>query len=98
MCRRLSGPLGKGQSFTVHGDGRQLRDFVHVDDVVNALLLLGRHAGSGIWNVSAGKSTTILELARAVDRELIRCRREGELRRRLLYHLTGRGHGSGLNG
>jgi UDP-glucose 4-epimerase len=55
-------------SLTIHGDGSQTRDFVHVRDVVDALVCLGR-AGSapGIWNVASGRRTTILDLAEVVE-------------------------------
>ncbi len=55
----------------IHGDGGQTRDFVHVDDVVDALDLLGRESTpSGTWNVAAGRSTSVLELAGMVEQAL----------------------------
>jgi nucleoside-diphosphate-sugar epimerase len=51
----------------VHGDGRQERDFLHVADLVDGLLRLGTVAADGIWNVSAGASTTVHELAAVVE-------------------------------
>lgn len=54
-------------SLRIDGDGRQTRDFVHVDDVVDALLLLLRVRASGTWNVSAGTSLSINELAALID-------------------------------
>jgi len=52
----------------IHGDGLQTRDFVHVDDVVAALELLGRdETATGIWNVAAGRSITIRALADLVE-------------------------------
>jgi UDP-glucose 4-epimerase len=55
----------------IHGDGRQTRDFVHVDDVVAALLRLAEpDVPSGTWNVASGRSTTILDLAQTVERAL----------------------------
>jgi UDP-glucose 4-epimerase len=53
----------------VYGDGRQRRDFAHVDDVVRALLLVWRRRYSGTLVVGSGRSPTVLELldaARAV--------------------------------
>jgi len=47
----------------IHGDGTQRRDFLHVADLVSALLLLGDHGRSGTWNVSSGVSTSVLDLA-----------------------------------
>ena len=52
----------------IHGDGRQTRDFLYVPDLVEALWILGRTDELGIWNIAAGRSTTILELASAVER------------------------------
>ena len=55
----------------IHGDGRQTRDFVHVDDVVDALCRLGlEDAPNGIWNVASGHSVTILDLAEIVERSV----------------------------
>ena len=59
---------GNGRGLTIHGDGAQERDFVHVEDLVDALLLVGVHGRNGIWNVSAGESTSVLELAKTIER------------------------------
>jgi UDP-glucose 4-epimerase len=54
---RQSSPL------VIHGDGTQRRDFLHVADLVSALVLLGGQSESGTWNVSSGRATSVLELA-----------------------------------
>lgn len=51
----------------IHGDGTQLRDFLHVADLVSALLLLGDCDETGTWNVSLGRATSVLELARLLE-------------------------------
>ena len=52
--------MAAGGETRIYGDGRQTRDFVHVDDVVAALL---RAPGTGgVYNVGSGVETTILEL------------------------------------
>ena len=57
------------QALTIDGDGRQTRDFIHVRDVVSALVRLGDVAGPvGTWNVAFGRRTSIEVLARAVER------------------------------
>jgi len=49
------------------GDGGQLRDFVHVDDVVAVnLWLLGNPGVSGIFNCGSGRAQTFNEVAAAV--------------------------------
>ena len=53
--------LAAGEPTTIFGDGTITRDFVHVDDVVRALLLAGDHSG-GVFNVGTGTETTVAEL------------------------------------
>ncbi len=56
-----------GESITVHGDGEQTRDFVHVDDVVRANLLAAETEAVGTaFNVGTGESVTIERLAELV--------------------------------
>ena len=58
----------RGGPIRIHGDGRQTRDFTHVRDVVEALLLVGRPGtASGTWNVATGRSLSVADLAAAVE-------------------------------
>jgi UDP-glucose 4-epimerase len=45
----------------VHGEGNQTRNFLHVDDVVNALLSVNR---PGFYRIANGRVTTIKHLAK----------------------------------
>lgn len=54
--------LSAGRAPIVHGTGKQTRDFVHVDDVVDALVRSIDRAGGLIVNVGTGVSTSIAEL------------------------------------
>lgn len=57
-----------GRPLTVHGDGSQTRDFVHVDDVVRANLAAATTDNVGrAYNVGTGESVTIRELAELVQ-------------------------------
>lgn len=48
-------------------DGKQLRDFIYVKDVVNVMLfLLEKKSPSGIYNLGTGKARSFLDLAKAV--------------------------------
>lgn len=59
----------QGEDLTVHGDGKQTRDFVHVHDVVRAFIAAGTTDAVGeAFNVGTGESKTILELAETVRR------------------------------
>jgi GDP-L-fucose synthase len=55
------------RSMTVWGSGKPLREFLHVDDLADAVVFLARHySGEGIVNVGSGEEVSILELARIV--------------------------------
>jgi UDP-glucose 4-epimerase len=56
-----------GEPLTIHGDGSQTRDFVHVSDVVRANLRAATtdHVGEA-FNVGTGRSVSIGELAETV--------------------------------
>jgi UDP-glucose 4-epimerase len=59
-----------GQDLVIHGDGAQVRDFIHVSDIVAHLLaamrLLQRDPAALVANFCTGRGTTILELARLI--------------------------------
>ena len=53
-----------GQPLTIHGDGGQTRDFIHVADIAGALAFVAGHPRAhGVYNAGYGKAVTILELA-----------------------------------
>jgi len=56
--------LLQNQQPTIHGDGKQTRDFVYVEDVVNAnmLALTKREAKCQVFNIATGEATTINQL------------------------------------
>lgn len=77
----------KGQALTIFGDGLQSRDFVHVSDVVRALLLAATTECREPFNVGFGRATTIRDLAEKVQQAVgsqvgveYRPAREGEIR------------------
>jgi UDP-glucose 4-epimerase len=59
--------LREGLPVTINGAGEQSRDFVHVADVVDALLVMVDSRLVGTWNVGTGRATSILELLRALE-------------------------------
>jgi UDP-glucose 4-epimerase len=58
----FAGRLKDGERPTVFGDGRQTRDFVHVDDVVAANLAAAQSDVGGPFNVGTGVETSVLDL------------------------------------
>lgn len=51
-----------GEPPTIEGDGRQTRDFVYIDDVVDALVRAGERSSGLVINVGTGEQTTVNEL------------------------------------
>jgi UDP-glucose 4-epimerase len=52
---------------TFDGDGRQTRDFVYVDDVVDALVRAGERGSGLLINIGTGTQTTLRDLWREVS-------------------------------
>jgi len=59
-----------GQEILVYGDGEMARDFLYVEDVVDALLMVGasEECEGKVFNLGSGKSITVAETAEAVSR------------------------------
>lgn len=55
-----------GRDLTVFGDGKQLRDYLYVDDAVDALLLLASLEESVVVNVGSGAGISLCEAAEAI--------------------------------
>jgi UDP-glucose 4-epimerase len=56
--------LLKNQDLTIFGDGGQLRDFVHVSDIVQAnLLAMETDAVGHVFNVGTGVATSVTQIA-----------------------------------
>ena len=56
------------QPLTIYGDGSQTRDFVYVQDIVNALILAlqNNNVNGQVFNIGTGKAATIKELAQTM--------------------------------
>ncbi len=67
----------RGEPMTIEGDGSQTRDFVYVEDLVEAVQLAWRWLGEGggqapeapaVFNIGTGKQTSISHLAELVEK------------------------------
>jgi len=68
ICRIFVSRALRGQPLLIYEDGHQTRDFVHVQDVVeaNMLVLRKEDADFQAFNVGSGHATSVLEYAQAV--------------------------------
>ncbi len=62
--------IARGEPLTVHGDGRQVRSFLWIDDLVEAITRLARRPGSlpAALNIGRDEPIEIRELADLVER------------------------------
>ncbi|MCF6158842.1 MAG: NAD-dependent epimerase/dehydratase family protein [wastewater metagenome] len=60
-----------GKTLEIYGDGKQTRDFIYIDDLVDAIILASKtEIGGEVFQIATYKETTINEIADAV-KELI---------------------------
>jgi UDP-glucose 4-epimerase len=55
--------IQNNKQLTIFGDGKAIRDFVHVDDVIHGIVL-SISSKSGIFNIASGTGTSINDLAK----------------------------------
>jgi nucleoside-diphosphate-sugar epimerase len=66
---RLIDAALRGTRFPMFGDGRQVRDFTYVSDVIGALLAAGDEAvpSGGVFNVAGGSAVSLNEVIATVE-------------------------------
>ena len=75
-----------GESLTIVGDGEQRRDFVHVQDVVDANVMaalsdIEDNFYGQVYNIGSGENISILEIAKLISNDYVHISpREGEAR------------------
>ncbi|HEX2698807.1 MAG TPA: NAD-dependent epimerase/dehydratase family protein [Acidimicrobiales bacterium] len=65
----FAGRLLAGEPCTIFGDGDQTRDFVYVDDVVDAFVRAAERGGGLLMNVGTGTETSVNDLYTAMARQ-----------------------------
>jgi UDP-glucose 4-epimerase len=60
--------IATGRNVTVYGDGTATRDYIYVDDVVEAFVRAGRAplGTTGVYNIGTGKQTSVAEVHRLI--------------------------------
>jgi UDP-glucose 4-epimerase len=59
--------IQRGEPVTIFGDGEQTRDFLFVDDVVDAFVRGATRGGGLLLNVGTGRELSVNELARVMS-------------------------------
>jgi UDP-glucose 4-epimerase len=60
----------RGETPILRGDGSDSRDYIYVDDVVQAILLSLEKTTNGTFNIGSGESSSVLQVAMTVSRLL----------------------------
>ena len=55
--------ISKNNPLIIFGDGNAIRDFIYIDDVIDAIIL-SMESKSGIYNIASGVGTSINDLAK----------------------------------
>jgi len=61
------GQMLEGTTPTIYGDGEQLRDYVHVDDIVRANVLALNSGENEVFNLGSGVGTSVNQLYRLLS-------------------------------
>lgn len=56
-----------GRSLNIYGKGDAIRDYIYIDDVVEALILAAEQSGSSIINVASGAGQSVIDIVWAVE-------------------------------
>jgi UDP-glucose 4-epimerase len=64
----FAGRLLRGETPIIFGDGSQTRDFVFVDDVVDAFVRASERGGGLLFNIGTGTETSVVRLYEAMAR------------------------------
>lgn len=70
ICRRVLGEVGS-PTIIVWGSGKQMRDFIHIEDCVDGVLAtMDRIDDAGAVNLSTGRPTSFEDLVAMIAREI----------------------------
>ncbi|MGH3765502.1 MAG: NAD-dependent epimerase/dehydratase family protein [Pseudonocardiaceae bacterium] len=62
------GQVARGEAPTIYGDGKQTRDYIYVDDVVDAFVAAAGYAGGeAVFNIGTGTETAVIDLLDVIN-------------------------------
>ncbi len=57
-----------GKALRIYGQGRRIRDYIYIQDVIDGIIFSWKNGLNGIYNLSTGIGTSVRDLAELVDR------------------------------
>ncbi|MDP1689551.1 MAG: NAD-dependent epimerase/dehydratase family protein [bacterium] len=63
----LAKAITKGEAPIIFGDGNQIRDFVFIEDIINAILMLGEKAVEPVVNVGTGTAYSFNKVVETIN-------------------------------
>jgi len=70
MIYQLAAQMRAGKRPRIFKHGEQVRDFVYVNDVVEATILAAEAHGSGVYNVGSGRATSFNEIIALLNKAM----------------------------
>lgn len=70
IIAQFADSIASGHSPKIYDDGRQTRDFTHVEDVVRATVLAAEHELDGVYNVGTGQQYDFRTVVEMLNSEL----------------------------
>lgn len=70
VIAQFADDIAAGKPPVLYGDGTQTRDFTHVSDVVDAIVLAAEHELDGIYNVGTGQSHSFNAVVEMINEAL----------------------------
>jgi len=70
LIAQFADDIANGRRPEIWGDGTQTRDFTHVDDIVEGLVLAAEHELNGVYNLGTGEQYSFDELVAVLNEEL----------------------------
>jgi len=63
--------LNNNEKLTIHGTGKQVRFFLHIDDLIDAIMIvLKKGKSQNIYNVATKESYTVLDVANMISKAM----------------------------
>ncbi len=70
VIAQFADDVARGESPTVYGDGKQTRDFTHVEDIVRGTVLAAENELDGVYNIGTGERYSFNTVVEMINNEM----------------------------